>query len=406
MTKIYSLGLLIGLIAVSCTDPNTIGLEVQPTSANIIISSANFEGITSNTESEDSLRTDETLNLILGEISKDDIFGHSNAGFYTQILLKENNINLGDNPIVDSVVLSYTYSGSYGDSIDSFTAIEVNQIDQNIDKESTYYNHSFEMPIAVVNNVVSYELSSSDDQFLRIKLPNTFGEYILGLGTDILKDNATFLPNYQGISVFASAANTMLYLDPDGSNSFMKIYYSNDESGSDTLSLDFDLKGDAARINLFNPKPLSNLAAQDVEKRYIQSMAGYKLKIAVQNTDSIKALLLGKVINKVSMSFDVKQESQNVYAAHDRLLLGRVTKEGNNITILDYAEGGYYGGTLENDKYEFNITRYFYQLLNNDDYTNYLYLTPFNLHPDGRHLNANRTILEKDITLTIHYSQL
>ena len=74
MNKIFSLGLFIGLIAVSCTDPNTIGLEVQPTSDNIIISSANFEGITSATESEDSLSTDEAPNLILGNISNDPTF--------------------------------------------------------------------------------------------------------------------------------------------------------------------------------------------------------------------------------------------------------------------------------------------------------------------------------------------
>ena len=113
MNKIFSLGLFIGLIAVSCTDPNTIGLEVQPTSDNIIISSASFEGITSNTESEDSLRTDEALNLILGRISDDPTFLYNYAGFYTQILLTENNTDLGTTPIDDSVVLSYTYSGYY-----------------------------------------------------------------------------------------------------------------------------------------------------------------------------------------------------------------------------------------------------------------------------------------------------
>ena len=402
MNKIFSLGLLIGLIAVSCTDPNTIGLEVQPTSDNIIISSANFEGMTSNTESEDSLRTDETLNLILGEISQDDIFGHSNAGFYTQILLTENNINLGDNPIVDSVVLSYTYSGSYGDTTDNFTALEVKRIDQDIDKESTYYNNSFEMPIAVVDNVDDQELSSADEPFLRIKLPNTFGEDILSLGADTLKDNETFLETYKGISVFASAENTMLYLNPNGSNSFLKIYYHNNESGTDTLSLDFELGDAAARINLFNSKPLSNLI-QEVDKRYIQSMAGYKMKIAVNNTDSIKALLAEKVINKVTMTFDVGMDSQSEYAAHDKLFLVRVDEEGNNIFLSDYTieRETHFGGNLENERYEFNITRYFYQLLNNSSYTNDLYLLPA-----GAAVNANRTILDKDIILTIHYSQL
>jgi hypothetical protein len=70
---------------------------------------------------------------------------------------------------------------------------------------------------------------------------------------------------------------------------------------------------------------------------------------------------------------------------------------------LDYTEEGetHFGGRLDNDKYEFNITRYFYQLLNNDAYTNDLYLLPA-----GAAVNANRTILNKDIKLTIHYSEL
>ena len=49
MNKIILLSLITGLITVACSDPNTIGLEVHPTSDNIIISSANFENFNSNT---------------------------------------------------------------------------------------------------------------------------------------------------------------------------------------------------------------------------------------------------------------------------------------------------------------------------------------------------------------------
>ncbi|MBT3570935.1 MAG: DUF4270 family protein, partial [Flavobacteriales bacterium] len=135
----------------------------------------------------------------------------------------------------------------------------------------------------------------------------------------------------------------------------------------------------------------------------IQSMAGYKAAIAVNNTDSIKAMLAGKAINKVTMSFDVEQGSTNEYAAHDKLFLVRVDEEGKNVFLTDYTIEGetHFGGRLEDDKYVFNITRYFYQLLNNDTYTNDLYLLPA-----GAAVNANRTILEKDIKLTIHYSEL
>ena len=402
MNRIISLSLVIGLIAVSCSDPNTIGLEVQPTSDNIIISSANFEGLSSATESEDSLRTDEALNLILGGVN-DLQFGLNNSGFYTQILLTENNTDLGINPIVDSVVLSYTYSGYYG-KLEDFSTISIQKLSNPIYKDSTYYSTfdilNTDLPMDIFE---SFSLNKSTDQpILKINLKNSIGQQILLLGNEILKDNATFLENFYGLQISAIATNTMLYLNPNGSNSFMKIYYHNDDSGTDTLSLDFKLGGDAARINLFNPKPLSSLN-QEEDKVYIHSMAGYKAKISVNNTDSLKAILEGKAINKVTMSFDVPEGSQNEYLAHDKLFLVRVNDLGNNVFLTDYTIEGetHFGGRLEDDKYEFNITRYFYQLLNNDAYTSDLYLLPA-----GAAVNANRTILDKDIKLIIHYSEL
>ena len=281
MNKIFSLSLLIGLIAVSCTDPNTIGLEVQPTSDNIIINSDDFINFTSATESEDSLRTDEALSLILGELDDSD-FGNNRSSFYSQILLNDNNTDLGTNPTVDSVVLSYTYSGYYGDELADFTSIDVLVLQDDIYKDSVYYSTSFPIPTpGGMSYIESFSVSNDTEKpLLKVKLSNDFGDLILDLENEGLKDNEVFLENFKGISVVASAQNTMLYLNPNGSNSFLKIYYSNDESGSDTLSLDFELGGDAARINLFNEKN-NNAIIEDDSNVHLQSMAGYKAKITL-----------------------------------------------------------------------------------------------------------------------------
>ena len=404
MNKIITLSLIIGLIAVSCTDPNTIGLEIQPTSDNIIISdTSSFSWQTSQVESEDSLRTDEALNLILGEIN-DPVFGYNQGTFNTQILLTENNSTLGENPIVDSIILSYTYSGYYG-VLDEFTNLEVKRINDDIYKDSIYYSNEYEFIIGSATWTDTFSLSNdSETPFLKIKLTNDFGQQILNLGDDLLKDNETFLQEFKGLSVLASATNTILYLNPDGSNSFMKIYYHNDESGSDTLSLDFEWGGDAARVNWFSPKQ-NSVIIDDQSKIYIQSMAGYKAKISINNIDSLKALLEGKAINKVTMSFDVEIDPQDEYTApaHDKLFLVRVDQEGNSIFLTDFIVEGetYFGGRLEDYKYEFNITNYFSNLLKDDLYTNDLYLLPA-----GAAVNANRTILNKNIKLQIYYSEL
>ena len=401
MKRHFLLSLVLGLTIVSCTDPNTIGLEIQPPSDNIIISSASFDGFSFTTESEDSLRTDEPLNLILGQIIEDPLL-ISSSGFYTQILLTENNTNLGTNPVVDSVVLSYTYSGYYG-TLEEFNVLEVDEISEDLHKDSIYYSNSYTSPYSTNINVDSFRLSTNTaDPFLRIRLNSFFGQEILDLGEDYLKDNETFLQYFKGISVSAQATNTMLYLNADGSDSYLKIYYHNDEGGTDTLSLDFTLGGDAARINLFNTKD-NNSITEDDSRIYIQSMAGYKAKINIGNLDLLRDTLNGKVINKATINFDVEAGSQSDYEAHEKLVLVRVNENGENIFLTDFTIEGelYFGGNLEGEKYEFNITRYIYQLLNNQSYTNNLYLLPA-----GAVVNANRTILKKDIELKIYYSDL
>ena len=125
--------------------------------------------------------------------------------------------------------------------------------------------------------------------------------------------------------------------------------------------------------------------------------------MSINNIDSIKSLLEDKVINRVSVVFRLKDGSQSEYSAHDKLVLVRINQDEDNVFLSDYTIGGdaYFGGNLVEERYEFNITRYFFQLLYNESYTNDLYLLPA-----GAVVNSNRTIISKDISLEIYYSIL
>ena len=181
---------------------------------------------------------------------------------------------------MDSVVMSYTYSGYYGYLAD-FSMIFMKEIEESIYKASTYYStkniEDFGMPYNFVESF-SLNTNSEENPALKMNLQNQLGQKILDFGNDILKDNDSFLEEFYGLGLAVDAQNTMLYLNPTGSNSYFKIYYHNTES--DTLSLDFELGGDAARINLFKDKPLLNLP-EFSGNLYIQSTAGYKAKITV-----------------------------------------------------------------------------------------------------------------------------
>jgi hypothetical protein len=401
MNKIYFSALLVSFFLFSCTDPNTIGLEVQPASDKIILGNNNLNDFDVLTQSEDSIRTDKAITLILGEIN-DPVFGSNIGAFRTQILLTENNTDLGENPIVDSVILSYSYSGYYGE-LEEFSGLDLTQIQTDLHKDTVYYSNSYDLSVGSIDNIESFNLSDdSENPFIKIKLRNEFGQQIINLGSDILQDNESFLQEFKGLSILAQAENTMLYLNPNGTNSFLKIYYHNDSSDGDTLSLDFELGGDVARMNLFNQKNEYDLI-QDQSNAYIQSMSGYKIKLSINNVDSIKSVLEDKVINRVSVVFKLKDGSQTEYSAHEKLVLVRINQDGDNVFLSDFTIGGdvYFGGNLENERYEFNITRYFFQLLNNESYTNDLYLLPA-----GAVVNSNRTIISREIELEIYYSIL
>ena len=411
MTRIYcSFFILVIFVLTSCDDPGVVGLEVQPSSDKIEIFSNNFSqsdslpALTISTESVDSLRTDETSSLLLGHIYTDPYFGDNVGAFVTQIALTESNIDLGNNPIVDSVVMSYSYSGYYGD-LSTITAIAVNYSDLYIYKDSIYYsNHQFSgSPPGSEDLLLDFTISSdtSTSPILKMILDNSIGQQILDLGNSNLIDNETFQENFGLLwfNEYSPTPNSIIYLNPSGSNSNFTVYYHN--SISDTLSLSFILDGDAARINLFNEKPLSNLTI-DPSLSYIQSMAGFKANIALGNINLIKDSLEGKAINKVTLSFNANDDS--FYPPHENLSLVRVDSSGNNVFLADLSVEGvaHFGGEYSNGKYEFNITRYFNNLLNNDSYTNQLYLLA-----SGGAVNANRTIIDNSsIKISILYSDL
>ena len=411
MTKFYHYLFIFAIFVLnSCDEPGVVGLEVQPSSDKIEIFSNNFSQADSlpafviSTESVDSLRTDETSSLLLGHIYTDPYFGDNVGAFVTQIALTESNIDLGDNPVVDSVVMSYSYSGYYGD-LSTITGIAVNYSDLYIYKDSIYYsNHQFSgSPAGSEDLLLEFTISSdtSTSPTLKMILDNSIGQQILDLGNSILIDNETFQENFGLLwfNEYSPTPNSIIYLNPSGSNSNFTVYYHN--STSDTLSLSFILDGDAARINLFNEKSLSNLTI-DPNLSYIQSMAGYKANIALENINFIKDNLEGKAINKVTLSFNVNDDSS--YPPHENLSLVRVDSAGNNVFLADLSVEGatHFGGEYSDGKYEFNITRYFKNLLNNDSYTNQLYLLA-----SGGAVNANRTIIDNSsIKISILYSDL
>ncbi len=399
MRYIIIFSYLVVFFLFSCSEPSSIGLEVQPLSEKIIINNDNYSSITFQVESEDSLINNASSNL-LGEIN-DNIFPNNNASFLTQILLTENNILIQGDITVDSVVLSYSYSGYYGDLV-NFTSLEVKRINQDIYIDSNYYSNDFNSSdfSSLSSLVEDYFLSTdTNNPILRINLENEIGEEILTSG--YLSDNTSFLEYFKGFFVEAQTNNTVLYLNPSGTNSKFAIYY-HDQLDSSYV-IEFQLDGDAARVNMFENE-VDELILNNQQYIYIESMAGYKSKLSISNIDSLKNILVNKAINKAILTFNIQNDQiGQEFDPHEELFLARIDLSGNVLDMPDFVFEGapFFGGKLENNKYEFNITRYMHELINNSNYTNQLYLLD-----KFANINANRTIIDGNIVLTIFYSDL
>jgi hypothetical protein len=392
--------LIIGTAILACNDPNVVGINL-PDSAKFTINNDSIENFVLTTIVEDSLRSDESINLLLGQITEDPIFGENTGAFCQQMLLPANNIEEISNIVVDSVFITYTYSDIYGD-LNEDLEISVHELEESIYKDSIYYSDYtpiYNSTNLAVNKFI-IEGDSNSSPYLKIQLSNSFGEQIINAsGSDDMIDDEAFLEFFKGFYVEATATNTIMYLNPIADKSRFSIFYH--EIDVDTaISFDCDFSGDAARINIFNKKTIDTTLNSDY--RYIQSMGGHKIEFIFTDLPSIQQKVEGKAINRVTV--DLKTIEDNNYASHEKLFLVREKNDGKIVFLTDFTIEGefHFGGELKDGIYSFNITRYFVQLLNNPEYTDKLYILS-----SGAAANANRTILDySKININIIFTEI
>ena len=401
-------------ILFSCKDPSEIGLDIHPESDRILIkNNSNFFNFSTNTLSEDSLRTDEPVRLLLGNLTSDPIFPKSNAHFISNLLLPSNNISFGDitNIIVDSVILQYVIDDYYGNEIQTFPNLYVSKLTDPIYKDSSYYSNYpvvySQSELVSVNNIVVQD--SNSVSIIKISIDNSIGQEIID-GGNALSSNEDFLQYFYGLKVTTvnpsdlnlANDNTILYLNADNQKSKFSIYYRDISVNDSVMSFDLMLGGDAARVNLFNQKNIQQLNAS-ADSCYVQSMSSYLTSIHFNNLESIRDTLKNKVINKVNLKFSCNEDLQ--FGAHEKLFLVRKNSIGVNVFLSDFVIEGesHFGGQNQSNNFTFNITRYFSDLINGaSGFTGELLLLS-----SGAVINANRTIIPKSsFVIEVLYSEL
>jgi hypothetical protein len=385
----------------SCTDPQIIGLELQPEGDQISISSLDDTGLLNvQTIAGEVIQSDEALYSLLGIYDSPE-FGLSRAGFSTQLLLAENDVVFSDTLSLDSAVLSLVYSGYYGD-ISKELKMMVKELTEDIDIDSTYFSDysvstqelssPFEMsfvpdPAAIITT----EEDTVGVAKLTVRLDD-LGQRIFNAGSTDLQDNESFTSFFKGLNFSIDSTNqsaSVLYFNLRDSDSKFTLYFDNG------TSYDLIIGTSAARINHF--KLDKNIP---LDFYGVQSMGGPKLEVSFADINLLKEELEGKAINNAKMIFSVGA-IDDIYGYHTDMSLVRVDTDGELFFLSDSFTGDF-GGTVDSDNqtYTFQIRKFLQEVMDGSHINESLYLLPV-----GPSINANKTILSPEVKLEIIYTE-
>lgn len=217
--------------------------------------------------SEDTMPTDNQSFAVLGNYH-DPKMGTFDASFYTQFHLANSvNFNVGDVPLVDSVVLSLRYKGYYGKT-DAQT-FEVYRLTDTMDVTTSYYKNSVKPHDGIdlvfpgmgtitpaPNDSVLVGTEKRPAQ-LRLRMDNNFGQTILNDatidGNVVFTDEEEFENYFKGLYIkstntFSPNQGGVFYFNLNDQESKITIYY-HLQSDPDPYELVLEPDGSCADFN-------------------------------------------------------------------------------------------------------------------------------------------------------------
>ena len=339
---------------------------------------------------EDTINTTNTSANILGHLS-DPVFGTSSAGIYTQLELSGSAVNFGDNPTIDSVVLTLQLSSYYGDTT-SRVDIRVHELTESLDDEAQYFQTSTATysPTTLNNSTNGYTIQPGTaividtgmySAHLRIRLTQQFGQYLLNHQDDLNNNLKDFL---KGLYIEAvghtGSCGYMLITNMTSALTGVTLYYHNqtDQNQRYTLyctdkcvrftHIDHDYN---ASINAdFVQEVLQNQQNLGRKVLFVEGGGGVKTRITFPHLEKTFEQYNQRVTIHRAELIITNVDPQELYLTPpSNLTIQGIGKSDNSIRFLPdddyYTSASYYGGTYNasTHEYRFRITNYVQQLI-------------------------------------------
>lgn len=402
--RLASIALLFTALFSSCNEEGSLGLDLLPNVDGVGVFRLDTFTVATYTVDEDSVESQFPSRKAFGMIN-DPIFGKAEAVSYFQTLLTTENVDLGANVTIDSLILSLAIDNYVGDTTQAVT-IKVYELDESMSVDSSYFTNRRlavkPTPIATYSYLprpktrvsASEPLLAGGDTIIeyqpiiRLPLSLTLAQRIVAAsGTADLANNANFLTFFKGLAVTAEVAGgqpgIMLNIIPRSVLNGMFLYYRNDTTRrrfdmvarNDIAyfnSFSFDYSGTALATAIGNTSPL-------LEENYVQAGTGVKIRVDFPHLQKLVENF-DVAINKADLVFTLIPGS-NTDLAPAPLLMFLLPADSLNTNLPnampDLLER-YYDGSFKDGTYTFGITRYIQQQLKSTQPNYGLRMIPIN----------------------------
>lgn len=411
------LTVLLAMIASGCeNDPDRIGIGLMPGTEKLFLMASDTTTVLVHSVYSDSIKTDETTKSMLGSYL-DPVFGLNTVSIATQVRLSTVSLDFGENPVLDSIVLSMSYtihssSGHlpmyyYGDTTTQQT-IKVFELDESLVYDTSYYSStSVALKSAELANLSTYFRPRDSVMVdtvlmkpqLRIRLSDEFGNSILNAPAEAKESVQGFLDFMKGLYIRpepVTIGGAIVFFDLLDNQSRLNLYYKN--AAGDAKTYIFFINAACARFmnfehdySLGDPDMFAQLegnTALGAERLYLQSLGGIDARISFPFVrDWFKDQKI--VINEAKLVF-YNIDTGSVYKPPYELFFFSYGEDGKLGFLDDQYEGAtYFGGQYDkrSGSYFFRITEHLQQVIQGNKEN-----TAFTMGISGASLSPNRVV--------------
>jgi hypothetical protein len=389
------------LVYSSCTkiDTTDLGKGLIPVVDNVHTFDTVLDVITDNFEFNDTTRQYGDPTVSIGLIGNDPEFGKTLSNLYfsvTPTSFGAHPFSRKDSVVIDSVILSLTYSTQYGDTM-SAERFEVFQIDPNVDFKDSAYRISEPdfavLPTPVGNKLVDFHFLNDSVFYvnakdtvrtineLRIPLDTSFARQFVNFDTAAqYKNDSAFRAAFKGLAVKVNegaspAKNALAYFKLDGANTRLTFYCRIQNNGkTDTVAPAFVYNVPDRYSNTIRRTPangyntfLHNGHNDNDNLIYLASAPGSYVSIKIPGLDNLGNRTIHRaelIMEKVPTALD------NIFTPPPVLFMEGVNTTGDSSFtvrgdfVITGSGLGYDLASMEGlyknneNRYTFNLSRY------------------------------------------------